>query len=178
MRTRATTTVATWLAGALLFGACASADEPAPPLDEAMRDAPSDEPVAQDDEDGAEVTGSGDAQLDQELRYGQAGGIAGRIEELRITPDGEAELTSRGREPVTFALSGEQLGDLAAALERADLASQPAEQMSDPAVPDAFTFELVQGEATVLTDEFAADDDLRPALELLRGLVDEHRPAG
>lgn len=115
--------------------------------------------------------------FDDELRYGHAGGIAGRIEELPIRPDGSAELTSRGREPVTFTLDDDELGELAAALEAADLAQQPAEQMSDPAIPDAFTFELAYDGARVLGDEFAAADDLRPALEQLRALVEEHRPA-
>lgn len=127
--------------------------------------------------DAAESDGSAgeqrEASLETEVHYGQAGGIAGRIEELRIAPDGTAELTSRGREPVPVTLVDEQLAALAAALEEANLAERPENQMSDPAIPDAFTYELSYDGNRVLTDEFAAPDELRPALELLRDVVEE-----
>ncbi|MEX2626032.1 MAG: hypothetical protein WD225_04065 [Ilumatobacteraceae bacterium] len=149
---------------AVLAVACAgSAEEEPPTLEEAL-----------EAEAGGELR---EASLETEVHYGQAGGIAGRIEELRIAPDGTGELTSRGREPVPVSLDDEQLNALAVALEDANLAEQAEEQMSDPAIPDAFTFELSYDGARVLTDEFAAPDELQPALELLRGIVEDTRAA-
>lgn len=153
------------VAVATLAAACGGADEEAaePTLEDAI-----------EAEAGSEQQ---EAELRSDVEYGQAGGIAGRIEQLHLAPDGTGELTSRGREPVAIDLDDTQVAALAAALEAADLPAQPEEQMSEPAVPDAFTFELAYDGGHVLTDEFAAPEELKPVLELLRGIVEDARAA-
>ena len=123
----------------------------------------------------AALAGCGDdpspGHLEGPLTYTRGGGLAGRVDQLTVNPDGSATLTTR-RGTTSFELSASELAGLEADLR--DFADAPAESRSDPPIPDAFGHTVEYGGRTVSADDGAMPDELGGLMGGLGALVDAH----
>jgi hypothetical protein len=103
------------------------------------------------------------------LSYTRGGGLAGRVDQLVVKPDGTATLTTR-RGETSFRLSQRQLDKLEQDL--GGFQHAPEESRSDPPVPDALGHTVEYGGRTVSADDVAMPDELRPLMSGLGALVD------
>ena len=123
---------------------------------------------------GDDGAGSGEKpSLAGPLTYERGGGLAGRRDRLVLHPDGTAQLTVYGKTR-KLSVKPAELDRVAAALEKADLASVPARSTSPRPVPDAFGYRIRYGTSEVTTDDPGMPPKLRALLSRLAAIVDRY----
>jgi hypothetical protein len=123
-------------------------------------------------EDESESAPGGGARLDGTLTYTRGGGIAGRADRLVVQPDGSATLETRQGGERRLRLNGDELGEIAAELRRANLPELPAKSVADPPAPDAFGHRVVYRGTTVTADDPSMPAQLRGLVGTLARIVD------
>lgn len=124
-------------------------------------------------EDDAPRDAPDDARLTSELRYSREGGIAGRVDDLTIQPDGRAHLERmRPKASLDFTLAPQQLAELAEAARASGL--QDADTRGQ-AAPDAFVHTIEYGDAKVVTDDRSAEGPLKALVGRLGAIADRQR---
>jgi hypothetical protein len=119
--------------------------------------------------------GGGEARdgLDGPLEFTRAGGIAGRIDQLTLRPDGTATLTTKTSSR-KFELAD---SELEAIVEEVDaVESVPAESRNPRTVYDDFAYSVEYGGREVTMDGMATPDELSGLIGALTELVDDPRP--
>ena len=102
------------------------------------------------------------------VRYG---GLANAREQVEVYPGGEVTIvTDRAAGPVHRTQPAEDLARLRTALQRSEFATLDREYV-DRGAADAFQYDITYQGRTVTTDEGVVPDRLRPALELVVGLL-------
>lgn len=114
--------------------------------------------------------------LDATLTFEQYGGFV-QPEKLQVQPDGRGALIAvvGGEERATFDLPDDALRALAD--QAASLSEEDPDQTSDlPEHVDATNWVITYGDTRVVATEPTMSDSLRPLVERLQGLLEEHRP--
>ena len=88
-----------------------------------------------DDESEPGSGGGEGARLDAQVTYTRGGGIAGRADRLVVQPDGSATLETRKGGVRRLTLNGDEVGEIASELRRANLPSLPPTSQADPPAP-------------------------------------------
>jgi hypothetical protein len=117
--------------------------------------------------------GGGEADgLQGPLEFTRSGGIAGRIDQLTIRPDGTATLTTKTSRQ-SFELTH---AELAAIVEEVDaVESAPAESRNPRTVYDDFAYGVEYGGREVTMDGMATPDELSGLIGRLSQMVDDPR---
>jgi hypothetical protein len=104
------------------------------------------------------------------VRYARSGGIAGRHEELTISPGGDAVLRRDGAPAARGALTRTERSALSGALGDAGL--PPGTRTRHAGPPDGFTYTVTVGSATVEFGENDVPADVAGLLRVLQGVAD------
>jgi hypothetical protein len=117
----------------------------------------------------ASACGSGEAtELQGPLEFTRSGGIAGRIDQLTVRPDGTATLTTKTSRR-SFELTPAQLEAL---VEEVDaLESAPTESRNPRTVYDDFAYGVEYGGREVTMDGMATPDELSGLIGELNRLI-------
>ena len=113
------------------------------------------------------------------IAYETGGGMTGQGYRIEIEPGGAATLqTYEGTEErlVEFEVPGEELADLNAQLQEADVAALGEELSGD--CFDCFSYSLEYGGESAAADSATMDDEFLAATEPLRKLADDNLPPG
>jgi hypothetical protein len=114
--------------------------------------------------------GGGEAAgLQGPLEFTRSGGIAGRIDQLTIRPDGSATLTTKTSRR-SFELTPAELEALDEEVEA--LESAPAESRNPRTVYDDFAYGVEYGGREVTMDGMATPDELSGLIGELNRLID------
>lgn len=154
------------------LGGCGADAEAPPPIEEQTGANDQEEPDNGQDgpDDGPE---QGDASLAHTLRFSSSG-PTGHYR-LTLEPDGAAEGQRNIGDP--FDVDVDELAAIAAAVDEADLANQPAKIAdSDQVTTDGEEYEFEYGEARVRYVSGPIPDELVELAELLRDLVRSNLP--
>ena len=130
-----------------------------------------------EEREGGPAPDEGRAALSGPLVYSRGGGFAGGVYRLTIRPDGRGRLETVGTAPRDVTLAREELSEVAADLEAADLPSRNASYAPDRPAPDAFGHRVEYEGRSVRVDE-AADgvpEALRSLVGGLSALLDRLR---
>jgi hypothetical protein len=125
-------------------------------------------------DDESESAPSGGARLAGTLTYTRGGGIAGRADRLVVQPNGSATLETRQGGERRLRLNSDELGEITAELQRANLPSLPPTSVAEPAVPDSIAHRIVYEGRTVTADDPSMPAELRGLVRALGRTVDAH----
>jgi hypothetical protein len=130
-----------------------------------------------DDESGAAGGGGGaqtggSARLADTIKFEVVGGDAFRSDVVTVSADGGLRIKTRSGEH-SAKLDSDELSELAAAVQRAGLATAQS-AVTEPPAPDALSYRFTYRGRAVTTDDPALPERLRPLVGELMTLIDEH----
>jgi hypothetical protein len=129
-----------------------------------------------DDDESGGAAGStqagGSARLADTIKFEVVGGDAFRSDVVTVSADGGLRVKTRSGEH-TAKLDSDELSQLAAAVQRAGLATAK-DAVTEPPAPDALSYRFTYRGRQVTTDDPALQQSLRPLVGEFMTLIEEH----